>query len=201
MSNSYVASQGTAEVTIPANESIALLSITETQVYKVVGFPNYPEQNDLESTFTGYEVLGPYSAATTLIIEAGAAEVAYQIGVAPVVFGSNYQGTPTTQNSAATLTTAKVMSGLITCTQATGATIAVLLPNGADMELAAQFDVGDYFDWVFVNNSVAAADTVTITNAASGNNINGPAVIANVRSAQFRSYKTATDTFATYRIA
>ena len=76
---------------------------------------------------------------------------------APVVFGSNYQGTPATQNAAATLTTAKVMSGLITCTQATGATIAVLLPNGADMELAAQFDVGDYFDWVFVNNSVAAA--------------------------------------------
>lgn len=201
MSNSYVASQGTAEVTIPANESIALLSITETQVYKVVGFPNYPQQNDLESTFTGYKVLGPYSAATTLIIEAGAAEVAYQIGVAPVVFGSNYQGTPATQNAAATLTTAKVMSGLITCTQATGATIAVLLPNGADMELAAQFDVGDYFDWVFVNNSVAGTDTVTITNAASGNNINGPAVIANVRSAQFRSYKTATDTFATYRIA
>ena len=201
MSNSYVASQGTAEVTIPANESIALLSITETQVYKVVGFPNYPQQNDLESTFTGYEVLGPYSAATTLIIEAGAAEVAYQIGVAPVVFGSNYQGTPTTQNSAATLTTAKVMSGLITCTQATGATIAVLLPNGADMELAAQFDVGDYFDWVFVNNSVAAADTVTITNAASGNNINGPAIIAAATSAIFRSYKTATDTFATYRIA
>lgn len=201
MSNSLVALQGTAEVSIPANESIALLSVTETQVFKVVGFPNYPEQNDLESTFTGYKVLGPYSAATTLIINAGAAEVQYQIGVAPVVFGSNYQGTPTTQNSAATLTTAKVMSGLITCTQATGATIAVLLPNGADMELAAQFDVGDYFDWVFVNNSVAAADTVTITNAASGNNINGPAIIAAATSAIFRSYKTATDTFATYRIA
>jgi hypothetical protein len=201
MSNSLVALQGTAEVSIPANESIALLSVTETQVFKVVGFPNYPEQNDLESTFTGYKVLGPYSAATTLIIQAGAAEVQYQIGVAPVVFGSNYQGTPTTQNSAATLTTAKVMSGLITCTQATGATIAVLLPTGANMELAAQFDVGDYFDWVFVNNSVAAADTVTITNAASNNNINGPAIIAAATSAIFRSYKTATDTFATYRIA
>jgi len=200
MSNSVVALQGTAQVSIPANESIALLSITETQVYKVVGFPNYPSQNDLESTFTGYKVLGPYSSATTLIIEAGAAEVQYQIGVAPVVFGSNYQGTPTTQNSAATLTTAKVMSGLITTTQATGATIAVLLPNGADMELAAQFDVGDYFDWGLVNLSTGA-NTVTITNAASGNNINGNAVVAVTSSAQFRTYKTATDTFATYRIA
>lgn len=199
MSNSLVALQGTAEVSIPANESIALLSATETEVYKVVGFPNYPSQNDLESTFTGYKVLGPYSAATTLIIQAGAAEVQYQIGVAPVVFGSNYQGTPTTQNSAGTLTTAKVMSGLITCTQATGATIAVLLPNGADMELAAQFDVGDYFDWGLVNLSTGA-NTVTITNAASGNNINGAAIVAVSASAQFRTYKTATDTFATYRL-
>jgi len=201
MSNSVIASQGTAEVVVPANESVALLSITQTQVFKVVGFPNYPEQNDLESTFTGYKVLGPYSAETTLIINAGAAPVEYQIGVAPVVFGSNYQGTPTTQNTAATLTTAKVMSGLITCTQATGATIAVLLPTGANMELAAQFDVGDFFDWALVNNSVAGTDTVTITNASSGNNINGPAVVANATSAMFRTYKTATDTFATYRIA
>lgn len=200
MANSVIASQGTAEVTIPANESIALLSITETNVFKVVGFPNYPEQNDLESTFTGYKVLGPYSAATTLIINAGAASVQYQIGVAPVVFGSNYQGTPTTQNSAATLTTAKVMSGIITTTQATGATIAVLLPNGADMELAAQFDVGDFFDWGLVNLSTGA-NTVTITNAASGNNINGAAIVAVTSSAQFRTYKTATNTFATYRIA
>ena len=200
MANSVIASQGTAEVTIPANESIALLSITQTNVFKVVGFPNYPEQNDLESTFTGYKVLGPYSAETTLIINAGAAPVEYQIGVAPVVFGSNYQGTPTTQNSAATLTTAKVMSGIITTTQATGATIAVLLPNGADMELAAQFDVGDFFDWGLVNLSTGA-NTVTITNAASGNNINGAAIVAVTSSAQFRTYKTATNTFATYRIA
>ena len=55
MSNSVIALQGTAEVVIPANESIALLSITQTNVFKVVGFPNYPEQNDLESTFTGYK--------------------------------------------------------------------------------------------------------------------------------------------------
>jgi hypothetical protein len=92
------------------------------------------------------------------------------------------------------------MSGLITTTQATGATIAVLLPNGADMELAAQFDVGDFFDWGLVNLSTGA-NTVTITNAASGNNINGAAIVAVTSSAQFRTYKTATNTFATYRIA
>lgn len=200
MSNSIIASQGSATVTLTAGQSIALNSPTETTVFEQVGFPNYPSQDDLESTFTGYEVLGPYASGATLVVNAGAAEVAYQVGIAPVVFGSNYQATPTTQNSAATLTTAKVMSGLITTTQTTGATIAVLLPNGADMELAAQFDVGDYFDWVLVNLSTGS-NTVTITNASSGNNINGNAVVAVTSSARFRTYKTATDTFATYRIA
>jgi len=200
MSNSIIASQGSATVTLTAGQSIALNSPTETTVFEQVGFPNYPSQDDLESTFTGYEVLGPYASGATLVVNAGAAEVAYQVGIAPVVFGSNYQATPTTQNSAATLTTAKVMSGLITTTQTTGATIAVLLPNGADMELAAQFDVGDYFDWVLVNLSTGS-NTVTITNASSGNNINGNAVVAVTSSARFRTYKTATNTFATYRIA
>lgn len=201
MSDSYIASQGTAEVSIPANESIALASITETQVFKVVGFPNYPEQNDLESTFTGYEVLGPYTAATTLIIEAGAAEVTYQIGVAPVVSGVAYQGAPTSQNTTATLSTAQVMSGLVTSTHATGATITLTLPNGADMDLASQFDVNEYFDWVVINNASGAGDTVTIANAASGNNVSGPAVIAISTSAIMRTRKTAADTFVTYRIA
>jgi hypothetical protein len=200
MSNSIVASQGLATVTLTAGQSIALNSLTETTVFEQVGFPNYPSQNDLEATFTGYDVLGPYASGATLVIEAGAAPVAYQVGIAPVVAGVNYQATPTTQNSAATLTTAKVMSGLITTTQTTGGTIAVLLPNGADMDLAAQFDVGEYFDWVLVNLSTGS-NTVTITNAASGNNINGNAVVAITSSARFRTYKTAADAFATYRIA
>jgi hypothetical protein len=121
MSNSIVASQGLATLTLTAGQSIALNSLTETTVFEQVGFPNYPSQNDLEATFTGYTVLGPYASGATLVVEAGAAEVAYQVGIAPVVAGVNYQATPTTQNSAATLTTAKVMSGLITTTQTTGA--------------------------------------------------------------------------------
>jgi hypothetical protein len=41
---------------------------------------------------------------------------------------------------------------------------------------------------------------VTIANAASGNNVSGPAVIAISTSAIFRTRKTAADTFVTYRI-
>jgi hypothetical protein len=97
MSNSIVASQGLATVTLTAGQSIALNSLTETTVFEQVGFPNYPSQNDLEATFTGYDVLGPYASGATLVIEAGAAPVAYQVGIAPVVAGVNYQATPTSQ--------------------------------------------------------------------------------------------------------
>jgi hypothetical protein len=145
MSNSIVASQGLATVTLTAGQSIALNSLTETTVFEQVGFPNYPSQNDLEATFTGYDVLGPYASGATLVIEAGAAPVAYQVGIAPVVAGVNYQATPTSQDTTATLTTAKVMSGVITSTHTGGATITLTLPNGADMDLAGQFDVDEYF--------------------------------------------------------
>ena len=200
MPNRLIASNGTAVVTLTAGESIAIYGLTEGTVFEQVGFPNYPTQNDLESTFSGYTVLGPYASGATLVVNAGAAEVAYQVGIAPVVAGVNYQATPTSQNTTATLTTAQVMSGIITSTHATGATITLTLPTGANMDLAGQFDVDEYFDWVVINTAAGAGDTVTIANAASGNNITGPAVIAITSSARFRTRKTAADTFVTYRI-
>jgi len=201
MSNSIAYAQGSVQVTLTAGQSIALYSLAQAQVFELVGFPNYPVQEDLEATFTGYELLGPYANGATLVLSPGSSDVLYSVGVAPVVTGVAYQGAPTTQNTAGTLTGAQVMSGLITCTQATGATIAVLLPDGATMEDASQFGVDEYFDWVLINNSVAGTDTVTITNAASNNNISGPAVVAASTSAIFRTRKTAVDTFVTYRIA
>jgi hypothetical protein len=114
-------------------------------VFELVGFPNYPVQEDLEATFTGYQILGPYANGATLAISPGPGDVLYSIGVAPVVSGVAYQGAPAAQNTAGTLTTAEVMGGIVTTTQATGATIAVLLPNGADMDDASQFDVNESF--------------------------------------------------------
>jgi hypothetical protein len=201
MSNSIAFANGSAQVTLTAGQSIALYSLAQVQVFELVGFPNYPVQENLQATFTGYQILGPYANGATLAISPGPGDVLYSIGVAPVVSGVAYQGAPAAQNTAGTLTTAEVTGGIVTTTQATGATIAVLLPNGADMDDASQFDVNESFDWVLINNSAAAADTVTITNAASGNNISGPAIVAATTSAIFRTRKTAADTFVTYRIA
>ncbi len=201
MANLLIAPQGTRLVTLTAGQSIALYSATETQVFEVVGFPNYPLQLDQEATFTGYQNLGPYASGAVLQINAGATEVAYQVGVAPVVAGVNYQATPTSQNTTTTLSTAQVMSGIITSTHATGATITLTLPNGADMDLAGQFNVDEAFDWAIINNASGAGDTVTIANAASGNNISGPVLIAISSSARFRTRKTAANTFVTYRLA
>ena len=109
-------------------------------------------------------------------------------------------GKPQKQAVAIAMSTAQVMSGIITSTHATGATITLTLPTGANMDLAGQFDVDESFDWVIINNASGAGDTVTIANAASGNNISGPVLIAISSSARFRTRKTAASTFVTYRI-
>jgi hypothetical protein len=200
MSNSIVASQGLATLTLTAGQSIALNSLTETTVFEQVGFPNYPSQNDLEATFTGYTVLGP----VCFWCNAGGRSRCSRSGLS-----GRHRPRGRWRELPGHADHAELGCHVDDCQGDVRPdhhdpdhwrTIAVLLPNGADMDLAAQFDVGEYFDWVLVNLSTGS-NTVTITNAASGNNINGNAVVAITSSARFRTYKTAADTFATYRIA
>lgn len=66
MSNSIAYANGNAQVTLTAGQSIALYSLAQAQVFELVGFPNYPVQEDLEATFTGYQILGPYANGATL---------------------------------------------------------------------------------------------------------------------------------------
>lgn len=202
MANSIVAAQGNATVTLAANESIALYSLAEAQVFEQVGYPNYPQQLDLESTFTGYTVLGPYTNGATLVIEPGSSEVAYQTGTAPVVAGVAHQVAPVARNTAVQLTAADVLTnGIVTNTHATGATVALDLPNGSALDAASEFDVDEYFEWVVINLSSGAGDTVTVqVGAATGHTIIGSGLIAISSSAMFRTRKTAANTFVSYRV-
>lgn len=161
--------------------------------------------------------IGPVSAATTFRIEAGSGDdVYYSVGalaaVLPVLRHSprlTYtQFSPVTQNTTATLTAATLMGGLITSTQATGATIELTLPTGALTEAAAGIGLNQGWEWSLVNLSAAVADTVTLI-AGSGHTIVGTAVIPSAHSTtgglygnagRFFTRKTATDTFVTYRL-
>ena len=59
------------EITIPANESIAVACQGTAQVFRKLGFPNYPDQVSLIGTvINGQTVFGSYSSGTTIIVEA-----------------------------------------------------------------------------------------------------------------------------------
>lgn len=123
------------------------------------------------------------------------------------------QGAPTAKTVAVTLTVAELQTGLLTGTHAAGATQAYTLPTGTLTDAGFAGDgalaVNDSFEWVLINLSAAAADTITIT-AGDGHTLVGEGIVQSAHastgqlygnSARFLTRKTATNTFVTYRIA
>jgi hypothetical protein len=198
MSFNIVFFQGTATVTVPAAESIAVQSYSATSVFQEVGFPNFPEVRDLlgvvENTTT---VFGPYAAGATIIINGGASGASYAVGTEPVISDSGKfqpQGTPGVLNATGALTASMILSGIVTST--TAAAVAGTLPTGPLLDLASEFAIGESFDWSVI---ATGANAFTVT-AASGHTIVGTAAVATVTSALWRTRKTAADTFVSYRI-
>jgi hypothetical protein len=116
---------------------------------------------------------------------------------------------PSTPTTVTTLTIANLLIGILTATPtATGATVAYTLPTGTNMDTGATFANNACFDWSISNLAAAAADTITIT-ANTGHTIVGNPIVQSAHvttggitgnAAVFRSRKTATATWITYRI-
>lgn len=213
MSSNIIYHQGKARITVAATESIAVFSEGSAVVKREIGYPNVPPSISVLGTVTaGETVFGSYTSGATIIIEAGAAPVYYETGSAPRVNrrrGNAVQGTPTAMTTAATITVTGILSGIITGTHTAGATQAYTLPTGTLMDAAAEWAIGESFDWVLMNLSAAAADTITLT-AGTDHTIVGVAIVQSVHvttggitgaTAQWRTRKTAANTFVTYRIA
>lgn len=200
MSYNIVFNQGTATVTVPAAESIAIQSYSATNVFQEVGYPNFPETQDLLGVVENETtVFGPYAAGATIVIQAGASGAAYAVGTSPVVSDSGkyqVQDAPTALNATGTLTAAAILSGIVTSTSAAG--VVATLDTGAIVDAASEFAIGDSFDWSVVNTG---PNTFTVTAAASGHTIVGVGAVLTVTSAAWRTRKTAADTFVSYRLS
>lgn len=195
----YPQGGGGVDITVGAGESIAIYTKDEANVLLRVTDPNMPDTYTLTATVqNGQSVLGPYTSGATLRINAGAAEVLYSVGLSPQIIeqkGARIQGDPGVLNATGTLTAAMILSGIVTST--TAAAVAATLDTGAIMDTAGEFAVGDSFDWAVINTG---PNTFTVTAAASGHTVVGAGAVATATSAVFRTCKTATDTFVTYRI-
>ena len=202
MSYQVIFAQGTATVAVPAGEKIAVQAFSTAQVFQEVGFPNFPEANDLLTTVdnTTY-VSGAFTNATNVIIQAGASGAYYSVGVSPDISNNGNwqpQGAPANiaDGGSMAATAANVLTGIITATPTSARDIQ--LPTGANLDLATEWAIGDSFDFSVITLAAFALTLTVNTNVT----IVGSAATAATSgaSARFRCRKTAADTFVVYRI-
>jgi hypothetical protein len=200
MSFNVIFTQGTATVTVPAGEKIAVQAYSPALVFQEVGFPNFPDSQDLLATVENTTYVSPaFTNATSVTIQAGASGAAYAVGVSPVISDSGKfqtQGAPGVLNATGTLTAAMILSGIVTSTSA-AATVATL-DVGAVVDAASEFAIGDSFDWSVINTGPS---TFTVTSPDASHTIVGVGAVLTLISAVWRTRKTAADTFVSYRLS
>ena len=198
MSYNIIFTQGTAVVTVPAGEKIAVEAYSPASVFQEVGYPNFPESQDLltvveNSTY----VSAAFTNATSVTIQAGASGAFYAVGTEPVISSTGryqLQGTPGVLNATGALTSAMILAGIVT--SSTAAAVVATLPTGTVLDAASEFSIGDSFDWSVINTG---PDTFTVT-AATDHTVVGVAAVATVTSVMWRTRKTAANVFVSYRI-
>jgi hypothetical protein len=198
MSYNVVFAQGTVTVTVPAGEKIAVQAYSSASVFQEVGYPNFPESQDLLTVVdnTTY-VSGAFTNATSVTIQAGASGATYAVGTDPVISDTGkfqLQGTPGVLNATGALTSAMILAGIVT--SSTAAAVVATLPTGTVLDAASEFAIGDSFDWSVINTG---PDTFTVT-AAADHTVVGVAAVATVTSVMWRTRKTAANVFVSYRI-
>jgi hypothetical protein len=198
MSYNVIFTQGTATVTVPAGEKIAVQAYSPASVFQEVGYPNFPESQDLLTVVenTTY-VSAAFTNATSVTIQAGASGATYAVGTDPVISDTGkfqLQGTPGVLNATGALTSAMILAGIVT--SSTAAAVVATLPTGTVLDAASEFAIGDSFDWSVINTG---PDTFTVT-AATDHTVVGVAAVATVTSVMWRTRKTAANVFVSYRI-
>jgi len=203
MSYQVIFAQGTGTVTVPAGEKIAVQAFSPASVFQEVGYPNFPESQDLLTVVenTTY-VSAAFTNATSVTIQAGASGAYYSVGVAPDINNNGNwqpQGAPAdiADGGSMIATAANVLTGIVTSTLTQARNLQ--LPTGANLDLATEWAIGDSFDVTFMT---LGAFVMTIT-VNTGVTIVGSAVTAATAgsTARFRLRKTAADTFIAYRLS
>jgi hypothetical protein len=203
MSYQVIFTQGTATVTVPAGEKIAVQAFSPALVFQEVGFPNFPDSQDLLTTVenTTY-VSGAFTNATSVTIQAGASGAYYSTGVAPDISNNGNwqpQGAPAdiADGGSMIATAANVLTGIVTSTLTQARNLQ--LPTGANLDLATEWAIGDSFDVTFMT---LGAYALTITVNTGVTIVGNPTSAATAGSAmRVRLRKTAADTFVAYRLS
>ena len=202
MSYQVIFTQGTAVVTVPAGEKIAVQAFSPASVFQEVGFPNFPDSQDLLQVVENTTYVSPaFTNATNVTIQAGASGAFYSTGTAPTIGNDgNWQSQPAPANIAdggsMVMTAADLLTSIVTATPTASRNIQ--LPTAAALEAATVFAIDDSFDFSIIT---LAAFALTITVNTGVTIVGGAATgAASGSAARYRIRKTAANTFVVYRI-
>jgi hypothetical protein len=202
MTYQVIFTQGTAVVTVPAGQKIAVQAFSPASVFQEVGFPNFPDSQDLLTVVENTTYVSPaFTNATIVTIQAGASGAFYSTGTAPTIGNDgNWQSQPAPANIAdggsMVMTAADLLTSIVTATPTTGRNIQ--LPTAAALEAATSFAIDDSFDFSLITLA-AFALTITVNTGVTivGSAATGAGAGA---AARYRIRKTAANTFVVYRI-
>lgn len=187
---------GSQTITVAASDLVSVQSDDRVKISQIVAYPNFPDSIELVAEIqSGTYTTSAFSAATDVIIEAGAAIVHFDYGAAASAANPTvYQATPIALDATGALTAAMIMSGIVTST--TAAAVDGTLPTGTVMDAATSMAVGDAVDWSVINTGANAFTLVADTD----HTVVGNVVVPAGGSALFRTVKTAAGVFVTYSL-
>jgi hypothetical protein len=110
-----------------------------------------------------------------------------------------YQPAPTAKSAAATLTIAELLTGIIDAGGGSGYTLTLPTGTNVDAGVVASLPVDRAFDWYIINRGGGSITVAGNTGHTFSNT--GSATVAIATSGHFRTRKTATNTYTTYRIS
>lgn len=196
---------GSQEFTIDAADKICVA----TRGKAVIASKATGSDKVLDSANPVYDVLvdgeeyvsSAFSTGGSVIVQNMGPFNAYvELGTAPLSKDfrreSGILGASVALDATGTITTAMVLSGSIT--SSTAAAVTATLETGAVADAATTWAIGEGADWGVVNTG--GANAFTVTAAASGHTVTGSGIVASGTAAQFRTVKTAADTFVTTRV-
>lgn len=192
-----------ADIVLPAGARLAAFSDSNYDVLQVgiTGslFPPMPVPLSFNTANKDQLVTSTFASGATLrIVASGGADVFYSVGTDAVVQRnrsvSGWQSTPGVLNATGALTSAMILSGIVTST--TGAAVAGTLPTAAVLDLANSFAIGESFEFTVI---ATGANAFTVTTAA-GWTLVGVMAVATVTSGTFRALKTAAGAYSLFRL-
>lgn len=189
-----VMARSSARISVPSAESITIFTQDSAVVSQdVAGVPTPI------GTVTGAsQTFGPFASGATIIIDTAALPVMYAVGSVPILrqtMGHMIQRAPIAIDAASAIPPRALANGIITSNSLLG--ITCTLPTGTEIDRMSDFRMDDAFEWC-----VIAAGLFGFTvGASAGHTIVGPAVVGSGSAGYFRTRKTGTATFVSYRIS